>query len=456
MVYLMAATVKQINLYDRVKKLLVSYELSDCTFSVANQKFKAHKLILGVTSPVFEAMFYGPLATDGDGDIEVPDIQPEIFQLILNYIYTDKVEISGVENAFDLLYASRKYLLEHLSEMCVTYIQNNISVDNVVEILNYPDYLQDKKLVSYSLNLFCQHASFILQEKKESISYHCMKAFLECDHMNISEKDLIKHVFEWTLYCCEQNEILDMFENRREVLKKYGLLKLLRFQALKLSELEEIVANVNNLLLPNEYESIKENLRSGNTSHDVLDSIAMINIPRNSLNLNWHFCIRSPVRSVPPMIIDSNNFAIHCRVKAKTSVFIKSLCIPTRMAPPVLYRTNNVKIYVEEFVLSITRELNDKDNLRQNINKTVEFDTLVDIQLAEPFFIKRHEWYKISFVWAYNKPNPNSYLVEFRETHYTGHNVTFEFDDLPIKSGSRRHVCAGSSGSFVSGFKFCL
>lgn len=449
MVYLKPAqsTDNQTSLYDRVKKLLVSFEWSDCTFSVADQKFKAHKLILGISSPVFEAMFYGPLSTDDD--IQITDIHPDIFQLILNYIYTDKVEITSIEHAFELLYASRKYLLEHLGEMCIAYIQDNISVDNVVEILNYPDYLQDKQLVSYSLKLFCQHASYILQEKKETISYSCMKAFLECDRMNISEKELIKHVFEWTLYCCEQDNILDMFENRREVLKKNGLFELLRFRSLRPSELEGIVSNVHNLLHPHEYESIKKVLKSGNMNkNDIIDSIGMNNVPRNALNLDWHFCFRSPIRSVAPIIIDSNNFAIHCRIKANKSVFINSLCIPTRMAPPVVFRSNHINIYLEQFVVSITRESNSKDNIRHNINKTVEYDSLLDIQFAEPYFIKKDEWYKISFVWVFNRHNPNSYVVEFRDRHYTGHKVTFEFDDVPFN--------AKNGGSFLGGLKYCL
>ncbi|CAH0700548.1 unnamed protein product [Spodoptera exigua] len=449
MVYLNAdqSTYNQTSLYDRVKKLLVSYEWSDCTFSVAGQKFKAHKLILGISSPVFEAMFYGPLSSDDD--IQITDIHPDIFQLILNYIYTDKVEISSIEHAFELLYASRKYLLEHLTELCIAHIKDNISVDNVVEILNYPDYLQDKQLISYSLKLFCQHAGYILQEKKDSITYSCLKAFLECDRMNISEKDLIKHVFEWTIHCCEQNNILDMFENRREVLKKHGLFKLLRFLSLKPTELEEIVANVNNLLLPHEYESIKEVLKSANINeNDVIDSIGLISIPRNSLNLEWHFCFRSPIRSVAPIIIDSNNFAIHCRIKANKSVFINSLCIPTRMTPPVLFRSNNAKIYSEQLGVSIMCESNNKDNIRDNFKKTVEYDSLVDIQFTEPYFIKKDEWYKISFVWLLNRHNPNSYVVEFRDRHYAGQKVTFEFDDVPFS--------AANGGSFLGGLKYCL
>lgn len=441
------STYNQTSLYDRVKKLLVSYEWSDCSFSVAGQKFKAHKLILGISSPVFEAMFYGPLSSNDD--ILITDIQPDIFQLILNYIYTDTVEISTIDQAFELLYASRKYLLEHLTEICIAYIQANISVDNVVEVLNYPDYMQDAQLISFSLKLFCQHASYLLQEKKSSITYPCLKAFLESDQMNISEKDLIKHVFEWSRYCCKQNNILDTFENRRDLLKSNGIFKLLRFLILTINELEEIITDINNLLLPYEYEALKKVIKSSNINEeDVILSIGSVNMPRNILKLQWHLCYRSPIRSVAPIVIDSNNYVIHSRIKVNKSVFINSLCVPTRMAPAVHFRNSTAKLYTEQLSVSVMCESDNSEFKLTNFVKTVEYDSMIDIELAEPCFIKKDEWYKISFMWPCNRPHTYSYVVEFRHRHFTGHKVSIEFDDLSFS--------AGSSGSFLGGLKFCL
>lgn len=437
----------QTSLYDRVKKLLVSYEWSDCSFSVEGKKFKAHKLILAISSPVFEAMFYGPLSSDND--ILITDIQPDIFQLILNYIYTDTVEISTIDQAFELLYASRKYMLEHLIETCIAYIQANITVDNVVEVLNYPDYLHDKQLITVSLKLFCEHANYLLQEKKNSITYSCLKALLESDQMNISEKDLIKHVFEWSTYCCKQNNMLDTFENRRNVLKNNGLLQLLRFLTLSVNELEEIVTDISNLLLPYEFEAIKRCIKNSNMDHiDMIASIGLTQMPRNLLKLQWHLCYRSPIRSVAPIVIDSYNYVIHSRIKVNKSIFINSLCVPTRMAPVVHFRNNTAKVYSEQMSVSVECESNNSDYKLTNFIKTVEYDSMVDIELTEPCFIKKDEWYKISFMWPRNRLHSYSYVVEFRHRHFTGHNVCIEFDDLLFS--------AGNGGSFLGGLKFCL
>lgn len=446
------STYNQTSLYDRVKKLLVSFEWSDCSFSVSGKNFKAHKLILGISSPVFEAMLYGPLSTNDD--IAITDIQPDIFQLILNYIYTDTVEITTIDQAFELLYASRKYILDHLSETCIAYIQSNISVDNVIEVLNYPEYMQDKQLTEFALKLFCEHANYLLQEKKNIITYSCMKATLESDQMNISEKDLIKHVFEWSSYYCEQSDIPDTLENRRDILNKNGLFKLLRFLTLTSVELDEIVADLNNLLQPHEYENILKNNVTNNKSlntmlsGDAVGPICLSNLPRNLLQLQWHLCYRCPIRSVAPIIIDSNNYIIQSRVKVNKSVFINSLCVPTRMAPADHFAMDMSKVYTEELLVSIVCESSNHIMKLTDFTNSVDYDSMVDIPLKEPCFVKKNEWYIISFMWPRNRSTTYSYVVEFRHNLYDGNKVSFEFDDVSFD--------AGTSGSFLGGLKFCL
>ena len=47
------------------------------------QEIKAHKLILAMSSPVFEAMFYSVLANKEDKPIEILDITPSAFNTML-------------------------------------------------------------------------------------------------------------------------------------------------------------------------------------------------------------------------------------------------------------------------------------------------------------------------------------------------------------------------------------
>lgn len=436
------------NLYDRVNKLLLSYEWSDCCFSVCDKKFKAHKLILVISSPVFEAMFYGPLSTNEE--ISITDIEPHIFKLLLNYIYTDKVTIESIEDAYDLLYASRKYMLEYLSEICVSYIQSNMSIDNIITILSYPDYMQEPQLVSSALKLFCQHAEYLLKENKKCISANCLQKILKSNDMNIVEKDLIQSVFEWTFHYCDQNNIKNDFHNRREILIKSGLLKLLRFFTLSVNDLAEIVSCQNNLLLNNEAEDIEQVVKSsGDITNIIMPIFDTTTMPRKSMKLQWCLCHRTQIRSESPLVVDRNNFIVQTRVKANKSTFINTLIVPSRMRPVADFFSSLANTYHEQFSVLIECESHNRIISSFNFKAETEFHSNIDIKLEEPLLLNLNVWYKIIIIWPHVGPFfSHSYAVQNRDRCYSNGKIKFEFEDYLSISDN--------CGSFLTALKFCM
>lgn len=78
---------------ERGQYLLETGQWSDCKFIVGQephqQTLEAHKLFLAMSSPVFEAMFFGGIPEKNDV-IPIRDVQPEAFKAMLEYIYTDR------------------------------------------------------------------------------------------------------------------------------------------------------------------------------------------------------------------------------------------------------------------------------------------------------------------------------------------------------------------------------
>lgn len=70
----------------RAQYLLETGQWSDCKFLVGSesnqQVLEAHKLFLAISSPVFEAMFYGNMAEKND-TIPILDVQPDAFKALL-------------------------------------------------------------------------------------------------------------------------------------------------------------------------------------------------------------------------------------------------------------------------------------------------------------------------------------------------------------------------------------
>ena len=76
----------------------------------------AHKFVLSISSPVFEAMFYGELAETRDS-IELPDCEYESLLELFRYMYSDEVNLSG-SNVMGVLYLAKKYIVPSLADEC--------------------------------------------------------------------------------------------------------------------------------------------------------------------------------------------------------------------------------------------------------------------------------------------------------------------------------------------------
>ena len=74
--------------------------------SESKEVISAHKFVLSIGSPVFEAMFYGELAEARDS-IELPDCEYESLLELFRYLYSDEVNLSGGNVMGVLLRCSR-------------------------------------------------------------------------------------------------------------------------------------------------------------------------------------------------------------------------------------------------------------------------------------------------------------------------------------------------------------
>jgi speckle-type POZ protein len=91
-------------------------DLNDVIFNVGCREFTAHKIILAMKSPVFKAMFQHPSCKEVlSGQVKVEDIEPDVFQEILRFIYTGRINSTAMNKmATGILPAANKYLLEDL------------------------------------------------------------------------------------------------------------------------------------------------------------------------------------------------------------------------------------------------------------------------------------------------------------------------------------------------------
>ncbi|XP_057513578.1 BTB/POZ and MATH domain-containing protein 4-like isoform X2 [Actinidia eriantha] len=146
--------------------LLENMEGSDVIFSVAGERFHAHKLVLAARSPVFRSEFFD--GSEGDTqEIIITDMEPKVFKAMLHFIYKDALmedelvvssssSVSSVSDTMTakLLAAADRYDLGRLRRMCESHLCKDISVNSVARTLALADCFHATELKAACLSCY--------------------------------------------------------------------------------------------------------------------------------------------------------------------------------------------------------------------------------------------------------------------------------------------------------------
>ncbi|KAL0868238.1 hypothetical protein ABMA27_007771 [Loxostege sticticalis] len=110
------------------------------------QRVAAHKAIVSVASPVLRDKLK---AARGDQPkVTLADIDPEVFQMMLKYIYIDSVDFDS-NTVYELATAAKAYQMPHLLKACFDHIDANLTTKNVLQAyslaFNYSESAELKK-----------------------------------------------------------------------------------------------------------------------------------------------------------------------------------------------------------------------------------------------------------------------------------------------------------------------
>ncbi|GFT44946.1 TD and POZ domain-containing protein 3 [Nephila pilipes] len=171
-----------------IKNMYEKRILSDICLRSDSESFHVHKNILGVRSPVFEAMFRNDMKEKMKTSIDLHDIDANTLHRLLLYIYTDTVEDLEWETALDLYRAADRYGVIDLREKCSMFFKANFSQSNVFHIFSLADmhHDQDLKIIS---------RDFITRKSAEFINSEEWKTF---------KKSNIELAFEIMEYMCSK------------------------------------------------------------------------------------------------------------------------------------------------------------------------------------------------------------------------------------------------------------
>lgn len=210
----------------------------DCVVIVEERKFFLNKSRLAASSPVFEKMFFGLLATS---EVSVSDIGFEEFQQMIHFVYRGKVEFKSLLNAWAVIYAANKYLITPLVDSCADYIENNLTLNTLLVSYEHAELYNLESLRKICLRDIAMYARGVL-----ATTYH-VKPSTWCDILNerpcnVDERELVAFVVKWAINECKFQEIKCSANNVWKVLCESNITQFLRF-----SEVDENLLNDDEL-----------------------------------------------------------------------------------------------------------------------------------------------------------------------------------------------------------------
>ncbi|XP_042864860.1 BTB/POZ domain-containing protein 6-B-like isoform X3 [Penaeus japonicus] len=198
----------------------------------STQRIPAHKYVLAVGSSVFYAMFYGGLKSEDE--IQVPDVEPSAFLTLLRYLYCDEIRLEP-DTVLATLYAAKKYLVPHLAQQCVKFLEVSLTARNACLLLSQSRLFEEPELMTRCWEVIDAQAEMALQSDGfVDIDFPTLTSVLSRETLNCREIILFEAALSWAEAECTRQEIDSCPDNKRKVLS--SALNLIRIPCMELGE----------------------------------------------------------------------------------------------------------------------------------------------------------------------------------------------------------------------------
>lgn len=181
-------------------------QFCDYTLLVQGKEFRVHKVVLAEYSDYFVAFFttnFKESAAQKPVKFGEDDLTHEVFEALLQYIYTGEVDLSNTDaNLFiQLAYLAKLVMDEKLQQLCVTKLLSLINKESFFDISQFAIVIEDRRLTASCRNYLAQNKSFIdaidygPMCAKQLVDTHHLGAVLECEELkNVASKLIISKI----------------------------------------------------------------------------------------------------------------------------------------------------------------------------------------------------------------------------------------------------------------------
>ncbi len=108
-------------------------------------------------------MFTTDMKESQDGTVNVPEVDKDLFRVVLNYIYSGEPNGLFSKNVCGVYRIAHKYQLYELTNLCVEFIKENMSRDIVYEAIDIFKIYQETEIKKSARNFFLKNLTEVVE-----------------------------------------------------------------------------------------------------------------------------------------------------------------------------------------------------------------------------------------------------------------------------------------------------
>ncbi|XP_053324262.1 kelch-like protein 40 [Spea bombifrons] len=189
---------QQTLLQDGLKDMLDHNKFIDCVLKIKEKEFPCHRLVLAACSPYFRAMFLSDLDESKKKEIDLEDVDPDVMEKILHYIYTSEIEITEA-NVQDIFSVANMFQIPSIFTVCVSFLQKKLCLSNCLAIFRLGLMLDCPRLAVSARDFLCDRFSLISRDEEfGQLSPDELIAIISSDTLNVEkEEEVFEVVMKW-------------------------------------------------------------------------------------------------------------------------------------------------------------------------------------------------------------------------------------------------------------------
>lgn len=174
--------------------------LTDVRLVVQDRTFSVHKVTLAASSPYFQGLFMSQMTESRAESLELHDIDTDVLEEILSFMYTGEARLTGFEFAARLLAAADRFLMIDFVQIIMQFIKEQATDENLTELLFLGHKFHINDLEAFAFSRCCERFT-VLTSSAEQIGFLPRDLFLKVLRSEFlvieKEEEVLNAVLVW-------------------------------------------------------------------------------------------------------------------------------------------------------------------------------------------------------------------------------------------------------------------